>query len=313
MVDFGFHALHAWSREEDMENTPTGGCYNAGQCTLNIDGAAAKTPGGYSGFPDGSLSIIGADFAVRNTIAGEFYVGFSHIGASNAWVVDDVVEPIHSGGGGEFRQGIVGNYLESSNLATPSYTAGSKGDGHVDTLLLQYDFSLANLMSNLAHKGQFWGDGPDLTLSYFMMYNSVYSLDPNLGKPGNGGKESKLKFGFDLIGTPLKWLGAGFRFDDLMPNNENSNQSFMILSPHLIFKTAFVTHEQINLTYSRYIYAQRYCPLTTDTVDCVQAPPATVQPNGFGNPGEYNTPPGRGAPTKLPDENVIQLSATMWW
>jgi hypothetical protein len=170
-------------------------------------------------------------------------------------------------------------------------------------------------MSHLAHKGQFWGDGPDLTLSYFMMYNSIWSRDTGLG---TNGSESKLKFGFDALGTPLKWLGIGLRFDDLMPNNTVSNQSFMIVSPRLVFKTAFVTHEQISLQYSRFLYSQRLCAVGTSyatgtAVQCVQPPPATVQPNGFGNPGEYDTPIGRGAPTRVPDENVLNMSATMWW
>jgi hypothetical protein len=68
----------------------------------------------------------------------------------------------------------------------------------------------------------------------------------------------------------------------------------------------------VNLQYSRYIYSQRICP-ATDATACVQPPSGTVQPNGFGNPGEFNTPASRGVPTKIPDENVLNLSATMWW
>jgi hypothetical protein len=329
VVDVGFHAMHAWAREEDRDNSGTNnfcisqyGCEDANGNPFT----RAQLPVydvGLSGFPDGSLTIVGAEIAIRNTVAGEFYLGYSHVGATNAWVVDDVVEPIHSGGGGEFKQGIVGNYLEHNPTQNPTPTAlagvdsTSGGTGRVDTMLLQYDFSLANLMSHLANKGQFWGDGPDLTLSYFMMYNSVFSKDVNLGATGSNGSESKIKYGFDLLGTPLKWLGLGLRFDELNPNNWNGNQSFMILSPRLVFKTAFVTHEQIGLQYSRYIYSQRTCATGVTgngtAVNCVQPPPATVQPNGFGNAGPDDTPIGRGAPTRIPDVNVLNMSATMWW
>jgi hypothetical protein len=70
----------------------------------------------------------------------------------------------------------------------------------------------------------------------------------------------KLKYGADLLATPLKWPGVGARFDRVQPSSSIPQQSFSILSPRIVFKTAWVTHEEVMFQYSRYIYNSRTCP-----------------------------------------------------
>lgn len=280
---FGFHVLHTFAHEEDrLANIPT---YETGVTQPNLN------------LPDGSMTILGPEIRVSNTPAGELYFGFSHISAKNARVVDDVVEVIHAGGGGEFSQGIVGNYLGPK----------SAGNGAVETVLLQYDFSLANLLAGIK-RATFWGEGPDLAASVFMMWNGVSSDDPDM----DGVK--KVKYGVDVLGTPLKWLGLGLRVDRVQPNSRIPEQSFGIVSPRLVFKSAFLTHEEIVLQYSRYLYNARSCP-TNDATLCAQPPPSPNLPTGFGSPILSLDPNQRGVPNTSgrPDLNVIKLQASMWW
>jgi hypothetical protein len=122
----------------------------------------------------------------------------------------------------------------------------------------------------------------------------------------------KLKYGADVLGTPLKWLGIGLRYDRVQPNSKIPEQSFGIISPRITFRTAFLTHEEIAFQYSRYLYNDRNCP-TGDTIHCVQPPPSPVLPNGFGAPVTSLDPNQRGAPNTRPDLNVLKLQASMWW
>ncbi len=152
----------------------------------------------------------------------------------------------------------------------------------------------------------------------------------------------KLKGGVDAEFFALDWLSIGVRFDHLSPNSKVAEQAFSVLSPRITFRSQMVTHETITLQYSRYMYAQRECtdPLTgnafspaadntgasgatysgIDTsrglpgrIFCTQPAPSASIPQGFGST-TTNQPVGmRGAPTLLPDENVIKLEASMWF
>jgi hypothetical protein len=151
------------------------------------------------------------------------------------------------------------------------------------------------LLRNLQERGaDFSGDGPDITLSFFGMYNAITSDDPIY----DGMK--KLKFGTEAIYTPLSWLGVGARFDRLMPNTSDSTQGFSILSPKILFRSQFLTHELITLQYSKYFYGTAYY---LETRPPTAVPSGPVTPYGYGAPGI----------TGPPDENVFKIQATMWW
>jgi hypothetical protein len=89
-------------------------------------------------------------------------------------------------------------------------------------------------------------------------------------------------------------MGIGARFDTVQPTNLDLNQSFSVLSPKIIFRSRFVTHEEITMQYSHYWYGSAVAP----------QPP-------------YGTPPVAGAPGVFtgypPDANVFGIKATMWW
>lgn len=268
--------------------------------------------------PDGSLSVYGVEGRVDGGMYGYGYLGFSHIQAKDALTVGPAIEVLHAFGGGEYSLGVTDNYLNAPGCAARMQCSG--GNGSVNSLLAQYEFSLANLLQGLRGGGTFWGEGQDLKLALYAMYNAIDSRDP----AQNG--VSRFKYGTDLEASALPWLAAGVRFDSLSPNSKVPEQSFKILSPRVTFRSQWITREEISLQYSRYFYDQRSCATAADpsatpadgiyTVGderCVQPPSAPVLPAGFGATTTNQDAGTRASGTALPDVSVVSLTATMWW
>ena len=227
--------------------------------------------------PDGRVTVTGVDARVDGGLLGELYLAYSNIKASNATVVAPAIEVLHALGGQYFGLGITENYLGPN----------SGGNGNIGTLIVQYDFSFGLLYRNLRRPGtEFYGDGPNCTVSLFGMYTSVASDDPVF----DGTK--KLKYGGEVIYTPISWFGAGIRGDRVMPSSKDTTQSFSVVSPKVFFHSRFITHEQMSIVYSKYFYGRN-----------PPAPAGPISPYGYGAPGI----------TGGPDENVFKIQATIWW
>ena len=335
-IQISAHYLNSWTQEEERSADPgvavDGNGASTAQYTIPRPSATSIT-----NVPDGKMWVAGLDARFDLGAFGYFYGAYSHVGLDNAITVARAIEVIHASGGGEFGLGVVDNYLGPSCVDTqfgtdPSLHGAayypqptgtfdaqrpcSMGNGHVDTLLGQYEFSLTNFTQQSSGGQKFWGDGSDLYLKLYGMYNKVKSdYQPNDGI-------HKLKFGADLAYSIVPWLTAGLRFDRLQPNSRVPEQSFGILSPRLVFKSKWNTHEAITIQYSRYFYNQRECANGVTPADgvvqspgedkCVQPPSSPVPPDGFGSGWPANALQ-RGAPTTRPDVNVFKVEATMWW
>ena len=179
--------------------------------------------------------ISGADVKLLGGVLGDGYIGYSHLSATNALYIADAIEVLHSFGGWQLHD----NYFGAAGRGADPVT------GTIDSVEVQYSFSFGQLFH---YPQAFWGDGPDLIGTIFGMYNKVkapMNTDYSL---------SKLKFGTEWTYVPLPWLGLGGRYDVVEPNLDQSGESFSVLSPRIIFRTAFVTHEQVMIQYSRYFY-----------------------------------------------------------
>lgn len=316
-MQFSAHFLDSWTQEEERNMDP------AGSSVTNV--------------PDGSMKVYGVDGRFDLGAFGYLYGAYSHVALKNALTVGRAIEVIHSSGGGEFGLGVVDNYLGLScvgagGTTTPYFqtaTGGatvvspgevpatrpcSQGNGGVDTLLAQYEFDLTNFQQQISGGQKFWGEGSDVILKLYGMYNKVKSDDVET----NG--IHKLKYGADLAYAALPWLTAAVRYDRLQPNSLHPEQSFGILSPRLVFKSKWVTREAITIQYSRYMYNQRTCAVGNPAdasyevgqEKCVQPPSSPSPPSGFGSTYQSLTNQ-RAAPTTRPDENVFKIEATMWW
>ena len=219
----------------------------------------------------GHETVFGLDGFVDAGGFGRLYAGISHIRAKDSNSVGPALYVVNAGGG----PGLQDNYLGLS----------SGGNGTVTTALVQYDLSVGAL---LRHPKPFYGDGADVTLSVFGMETWIGSDDPRWHRA------RKLKLGGVAEYTPLAWLGVGGRVDHLQPDTIDSEQNFSILSPKLTFRSAFLTHEQLELQYSKYLYGDKR--------------PITPNPNlgGPRNPRASDEPLGL-------DSDVIMLSARAWW
>ena len=239
-------------------------------------GGTATWPG-YANAPGyGYIQIGGLDLKLDGGWMGDGYIGYSYVKAKNALTINDSIEVLHSQGGWQLAQ----NYF-------------TDGNGAIHSVAGQYTFSLAAFMMR---PRPFWGQAADITLRPFFMYNKV------VGTTGGTQDVSKLKWGFDGVYSFMPMMAAGFRFDWVNPNMDNSRQSFRIFSPRLIFRSEFVTHESIVLQYSYYNYGGDYLDPAVN---------AALMPWPYGTYGTYNI--GSSGFSTVPDKHVVMLYCNMWW
>ena len=222
------------------------------------------------------LHIYGGDVKLLGGVFGDGYLGYSHLSAQNAIYLADAIEVLHSFGGWQ---------LHDNYFGPPGGT--DQVTGTIDSVEFQYSFSFGQLFH---YPQAFWGDGPDLIGTIFGMFNSVTAPDNTMFTM------KKLKFGTEWTYVPLPWLGLGARYDVVEPNLNDSTQSFSVISPRIIFRTAFVTHEQVMIQYSRYFYGSGY---------------SVTSPENIGGMFPYNSQTG-GAGLGV-DKNAAQIAAIIWF
>jgi hypothetical protein len=134
----------------------------------------------------------------------------------------------------------------------------------------------------LRHPEAFWGQGPDVVIGLYgtmswVKNNERDEMGERLLIP-----RTKVKLGADVTYTMLSWLGASLRVDSVQPDMKDNTQSFTVISPKLILRTEFVTHEQVVLSYSAYLNKANVAP---------------AWPNA----------------SFPPDEHVVAVIGSMWW
>ena len=313
-LSLGAHYLTSWAREESRD--------------LGPDAPPAGTIVFNSPVPDGRLSVWGGELEWQAGPFGRLYAGFSQILARHAFTVAPAIEVLHAFGGGEFHLGVVDQYLEAP-LSPRGDVTGiqdchnddvwntpgcSRGNGTVNTLAWQYEASLRDVIDAVSGSSSLMGS-TDLRTKLYGMINFVASdttLVPSYSS------YARLKFGADFELRPWQALGFGLRADRVQPHDEIPEQSFSVVSPRIVLRTALASQETVTLQYSRYLYAARECPAGSPLL-CVQSPPAGTAPEGFGSaPGVNQDADTRGAPvtstgTQRPDLNVVKLEVSMWW
>jgi hypothetical protein len=136
-------------------------------------------------------------------------------------------------------------------------------------------------------------------------YQSVTSTDTAGENPLLGNGVKKLKYGTDIVVNPVSWFGFGVRADYVQPaGNSNSaltdvHESFGVISPKIMFRSSYLSHEEITAQYSHYV----------DGADVAPQPPNGPLPYS-GGPGCTTTYSWN---CSVPDKNVFGVKATMWW
>jgi hypothetical protein len=259
------------------------------------------TTGGTSAYPGadfvpgyGYIQVAGIDFKLNGGWMGDGYIGYSYIKAKNALTINDSIEVLHSQGGWQFAQ----NYFPTA------YLRGYGGDGEVHTIAGQYTFSLAAFMMR---PRPFWGQTADITIRPFFMFNKV------TGATDGVDNMTKFKGGFDVLYSFIPMMSAGLRFDAVNPNMSNSDQTFYVFSPRLVFRSEFVTHEAIVLQYSYYGYGSAYTDPSRSAGTSLTDP--GVMPWPYGKYGTWSIGNSKDTPglNTVPDKHVVSLWAQMWW
>lgn len=155
----------------------------------------------------------------------------------------------------------------------------SGGTGKMMVIGAQYDLSVGKLVS---YPVPFTADGPDLVVSLFAINGKILESQDK-SREGLG----MLKVGGELSYSMLSWLGTGIRYDRVAPDVQDDRYTFAVVSPRIIFHTDWSSHDQVVLQYSHWYNGS----LTTIRT-------------GY---------PPRDDITAIPDEDMVSLSANMWW
>jgi len=209
---------------------------------------------------DGRITNVGVDAKLVASRYGDGYIGVSRIISDNPLRVAGAFEVLHS--------------FEGWNLRDNYFGEAATGTGTIDTIYAQHVFSLERYKRGTA---DFWGQGSDIVLAGFAMYNRVRSDDSAFT-----GARGKLKLGGQATWTPRRWFGADFRYDLVRPDTADKRQTFHVLSPSIILRTRYASNEQVTIGYSYYVNGDRVTP---------------------GYPHE----------SLVPDKHLLRLSASMWW
>lgn len=273
MVLIGAHLIDVFANGNELSTAYTTFPFN-----VNVPGSAngqQQSRPSYAARP--RLLIYGADVKLLGGVLGDGYLGYSRVDARNAIFLADGIEVLHSFGGWQLHDNFFG---------TPGGT--DEVTGKIDTILFQHVFSFGQLFH---YPQAFWGDGPDIIVSLFGMFNHISGA-----KNATYNNLNKLKAGAEVTYIPLPWLGVGGRYDVVRPDLDHPDTTnhflspFSVFSPRVILRTAFVTHEQIMFQYSRYFY--------TDTVATSVFP--------------YNQQLG-GANITSSDKNAFTMAAIIWF
>ena len=257
------HYMYSWTKD-------------AMRTDINAIPEEQDGPGAPYAARDGSMRILGVDLRLDGGWLGDGYLGFSSIKTGNVGALSDTIEVIHSQGGWQYQA---------------NYTS-SHGDSTVNSIGFQYTFSLAAF---LRRPQEWWGQGPDFTIQVFGMYNSISGLAASDEQTMAALGKSKLKLGTQLLYAPLTFMSGGVRFDSVQPNMDDRTHDFWVLSPRLIFRTEFVTREQVMIQYQYYWYGSWYANNPTASL-----------PFPYGQSGNLWVP-------VQPDKHTFTIAASMWW
>jgi hypothetical protein len=178
---------------------------------------------------DGRLTVVGADFKMISPTWGVLGVGVGYIDGEYAFPL----------------RGLTTFAGDGERLTNSWWGVTTGGTG---TLLLggiSYSFSIADFV---LYPEPFTGGAPDIQVT----------LGFDIGRTTSAEAEYdgrvRHKYGADALYQFLPWLGAGARFDRVVPSSKDSGQTYHVLNTRLQFKTDWQSRENITLSYVRWFF-----------------------------------------------------------
>jgi len=211
---------------------------------------------------DGSLQILGGDLRWDGKRFGYLYLGASHVRGINTNRLSNLVQIINSGDGAVLMERFWG--------------FASQGNGRLSLVGGQYTVSLGTW---LRHPYEFWGEGPDLTLSVFGLYGKNNSRADAFDR-------EMLKYGAEGVYSAFSWFAPSLRLDQVHERLGDSGRNWFVISPKLVFRSDWTSRESLTLQYAGYVTGK------------------DVLVHGD---GRLMTSASR------PDKHLVTLYGTLWW
>jgi hypothetical protein len=239
------HYIHNWSQDERVQTV------RDNPVTRQMNEA---------NIPDGRIRVFAADARMISDLYGYLAAGVAFIDTKDAY-------PLH---------GLTTYGGEGENLSDRWLGVGAYGTGRMLVAAVNYGFSVGKLV---AHPRPFNGDGPDIVINTGFHWATTWLEDKN---PWNN--RNRYKGGIDAIYTFLRNVGFGARFDGVVPNSKDMEETFYVLATRIQFKTDWTSREQINLIYAKWFYGSH----------------------------TRNEGTGERTPERL-DSSMLALNFNMWW
>jgi hypothetical protein len=184
---------------------------------------------------DGHITTYGAEVAVQSPILGYFGAAVSYTRGDNAYPVTGLST---FGGDGQ-------------SLTNRWWGQPTMGTGQLFAAGVNYGASLGRIVSFPVPFNQ---DGPDLALNLgFIVADSWSNFQPF---------DSRLRYkgAADLLYTFLPFMGAGIRADAVVPSSHDSDQTFYVVSPRLVFKSDWNSRDTITVLYGKWFLGSNTHP-----------------------------------------------------
>jgi hypothetical protein len=218
----GLHYLHNWAQDErDQVDDPKSPFLDEGNR------------------PDPRLTVLGADFRMIDNHLGNGAIAVSYADAKYAALLS----------GMNYFGSDSGEMLTKRLLGQRPKRPGEQGGGNGKILVVgaEYNFSWGKF---LWYPDAFWGDGPDLINSVFANVIKVTSDDPEFDG------RFIYKVGTEATYRVLPWFAVSARYDHVQPNSKDEKETFDVISPKLIFRSNWNSHEQVVLSYTRWFLGE---------------------------------------------------------
>lgn len=247
------HVMSNWAQDDRVQRTSTGPSdpYCDLPTTREIDECYVK---------DGRIRVLGWDVKMLSRTFGVLGIGGAYIHAHYS-------DPL---------KGLMTFAGDGERITSAWVGLGRSGTGKVWVGGLSYSLSIASLMLS---PEPFDGQAPDITIDAGLNIAHSSSDDPIF----NG--RTRHKYGVKATYTFHRYVGAGVRFDRVVPSSKEPAQTFHVLVPWVQFKTDWTSHETISLSYVKWFLGRE------------------THLDGMNPKFAYGTT----------DDQMVALNFNMWW
>jgi hypothetical protein len=180
--------------------------------------------------PDPHMTILGADLRMIDNYLGNAAAAVSYADAKDATLLT----------GMNYYGAYTGESLTKRFLGPMG-----GGTGKMTVVGLEYNVALFRLFR---YPVELSPNGSELFASFFANFVKIDSVDPDF----NG--KFMWKAGTEWTWRWLAWFQLSGRYDHVAPNSKDLQESFDVISPKLIFKSDWLSHETVTLSYTRWFY-----------------------------------------------------------